>query len=218
MQPTRASQPTLANSTGTPAPRPPEAQTKNALAVGTAALSAASVKNEVFTGEQSPVDRFAERINASWHKTSESIFDLASVCAQAEKELSPAAKKALIARLPFDRVTFSKLATIGNDARLRPLMRQLPSSFSTLYELSRFDETQLASGLKTGAINSHATRQEIIDFGKALSSDQKSASARKTASRPAKSCLEELKSYWKRASDADKQSFGEWRSNGCPDA
>jgi len=82
------------------------------------------------------------RSNASWHKSTESTFELAKHCAATNKELSAAAKKALMARLPFDRVTFSKLVKIGNDARLPRLMHQLPPSFSSLYEIAGFDETR----------------------------------------------------------------------------
>jgi acyl dehydratase len=213
MQPNpRPNQFTPTNSTVTPASRSTEAQAQNYQGAGTPApgVGAASVKGPMFTGEQTAVAQFAKRINAGWHTTAESVLEMATACAEADKQLSQSAKKALIAQLPFDRVTFVKLSAIGNDVRLRPLIHQLPSSFSTLYELTKFDEEQLTTGLKTGAINPHATRQEIIEL--------KSADAAKRASKSAKSSLEKLKSHWEKASDIERQSFREWCSKGCPDA
>ena len=104
--------------------------------------SSGTALERMFTGEQTAVEQFAVQINASWHKSTESTFELAKHCAATNKELSAAAKKALMARLPFDRVTFSKLVKIGNDARLPRLMHQLPPSFSSLYEIAGFDETR----------------------------------------------------------------------------
>jgi hypothetical protein len=87
-------------------------------------------------------------------------------------------------------------------------MPQLPPSFSTLYELTQFNQDKLTTGLKTGAINPRATRQELMTFRN--SGEPKSG--RKTPK------LKRLKSLWKETSETDQQTFLKWTSNGCPDA
>ena len=64
---------------------------------------------EIFTGEKTIVEDFASRIMKCWHRTTGGILKLARVCADADRQLAGPAKQALIATLPFDRATFSKL-------------------------------------------------------------------------------------------------------------
>jgi hypothetical protein len=119
---------------------------------------------EIFTGE-TLVDKFARRIVSCWHRTTEDILELAHECADATDALSGPdklpAKKALIDRLPFDGSTFSKLVAIGHDVRLQSLAGLLPHSFTTLYELTQFDDDQLTAAIIAGAIHPQVRRTEI---------------------------------------------------------
>ena len=104
--PNRPNQASSTNSTPTPAPRAPDLPPKSPLAVQTGPLVGDTNPNDkqVFTGEQTIVEQFAMRINAAWHKSTESILQVATDCAAADEKLNTSAKKALIARLAFDRV------------------------------------------------------------------------------------------------------------------
>ena len=118
----------------------------------------------IFTGEKTIVEDFASRIMKCWHRTTEGILELARVCADADQQLAGPAKQALIATLPFDRATFSKLVRIGNDPRLATIALRLPQSFSTLYELSKFDDIQFAAAIKSGAVHPAVTRSQILEL------------------------------------------------------
>ena len=52
----------------------------------------------------------AKAINASWHKTTDSVLETARLCADAEQKLRPADKNKLFKELDFNKATFSKLA------------------------------------------------------------------------------------------------------------
>jgi hypothetical protein len=170
-------------------------------AVGT---SEVLLGNDVFTGE-TLVDEYAGRIATCWHKTTETIFALAHACADADHLLPASAKKALIAKLPFDRATFSKLVRIGNDRRLAAVATRLPQSFSTLYELSKLGDGNLDAAIKKGAIHPALTRREVLD----LVAEHSTGSSDKISVRD-KSKFAELRALWKRAPDADRRQFIEW--------
>lgn len=108
-------------------------------------------------------ESYAAAISAAWHKSVENTLEVARLCAQADKELSPAEKAQLIQQLPFKAPTFSKLVKIGNDPRLRSddMRRRLPPSFSTMYEIALCSDPQLKEGLESGALHSEASRADI---------------------------------------------------------
>jgi hypothetical protein len=110
--------------------------------------------------------------------------------------------------VPFDRATFSKLVKIGNDPRLATIAPRLPQSFSTLYELSKFDDIQLEAAIKSGAVHPAVTRSEILE----LAAEGSSGESTKTPQQ-AKSMLSGLKLLWGKATDADRKQFIEWCMN-----
>lgn len=94
---------------------------------------------------QDPVASYVKAINASWHKSTESILETAKVCADAEKKLSKDEKIKLFKDLVFSKATFSKLAKVGSQARLlnedvKPL---LPPNYSILYAIAKLSEKDL---------------------------------------------------------------------------
>ena len=139
---------------------------------------------EIFTGEKTIVEDFASRIMKCWHRTTEGILELARVCADADQQLAGPAKQALIATLPFDRATFSKLVRIGNDPRLATIALRLPQSFSTLYELSKFDDIQFAAAIKSGAVHPAVTRSQILE----LAAEGSSGESKRRLNRPSRAC------------------------------
>jgi hypothetical protein len=163
---------------------------------------------ESFTGEKTIVEELASRIMTCWHRTTEGILELARVCANADQQLAGPAKHALIAKLPFDRATFSKLVKIGNDPRLATIAPRLPQSFSTLYELSKFADVQFDAAIKSGAVHPAVTRSEILE----LAAEGSSGESKKTAEQ-IKSSLPALKLLWAKATDADRKQFIEWCVN-----
>ena len=162
---------------------------------------------DVFTGE-TLVEELSSRIVACWHKTTAAILELARACADADQQLAGPAKQALIAKLPFDRATFSKLVKIGSDPRLATIALRLPQSFSTLYELSKFGDVQLAAAIKSGAVHPAVTRSEILELAAEGSSSELTKTPQHT-----KSSLSALKVLWAKATDADRKEFTEWYMN-----
>src|SRR5713226_284073 len=68
---------------------------------------------------------YARRISENWQKWTDSIFEVARLCAEANQQLQPHEKRDLLESLPFSRATFSKLVKIGSDKRLqKPSIRK----------------------------------------------------------------------------------------------
>jgi hypothetical protein len=59
------------------------------------------------------VKGYANAINDSWRKSTESVIETARLCAEADKKLKGADKNKLFIVLTFNKATFSKLAKIG---------------------------------------------------------------------------------------------------------
>src|SRR5690242_13433969 len=109
---------------------------------------------------------YAERISASWHRSIDSIFETAQLCAEASACLSKDDKAALLADLPFPAATFSKLVKIGNDARLRRpgIRRLLPPCYSIIYEVALLSDDRLAEATASGTLHPEMRRDELQEF------------------------------------------------------
>ena len=169
-----------------------------------------SAKVSMFTGE-TLVDGFARRIGTSWHKTTEGIMEAARHCADADDQLTPAAKSALLARLPFGRSMFSKLAKVGRDPRLGRVLDRLPASVSTIYELTLFDDAKFDAAREDGTIHRGLLRRQLSTSSKptALASNQGADLPAKPSNRT-RSPLAALKNAWTKASKADREYFKAW--------
>ncbi len=112
------------------------------------------------TKELTPVTKYTERIQISWHKTVDSILQTGRLCAEANSSLSPSQKKQLFARLPFGESTFSKLAKIGVQSRLQedPVRQLLPPNFTIIYEVTQFSDEQLKSAVDEGVLSPESSR------------------------------------------------------------
>ena len=102
-----------------------------------------------------------------------------------------------------DRATFGKATKIGNDRRLEAFAPRLPQSFSTLYELAKFDDAQFDAAIKSGAVHPAVTRGEILALGlqRAVRVSQQKRTS-KTKSR-----LSGLKALSLKTTDADKRDL-----------
>ena len=68
---------------------------------------------EITAGKK--LSAYLKRINIGWQKATDSIMEVAKVCAEASEVLAPHEKRTLLANLPFSVATFSKLVAIGSD-------------------------------------------------------------------------------------------------------
>jgi hypothetical protein len=123
----------------------------------------------LFTGEQhdraekpETAGYYVDQITAEWRKTVDGMLAAAKHCARAQKRLSPAERKELIERLPFERPTFDKLVKIGNDPRLHDpeVSARLPAGYSVVYELANLYQHQFEDALGKGLIHPKLKRAE----------------------------------------------------------
>jgi hypothetical protein len=93
----------------------------------------------------------------------ESILETARLCAEANAKLPKKEKHALLAELPFEHPTFSKLAKIGSDPRIHAdsIKGLLPPSYSIMYALSSLSDEQLQHAVDSGVLHPKATRTDI---------------------------------------------------------
>lgn len=108
-------------------------------------------------------DDFLPKIEAAYRRSSEEMFKLAQVCAEANATLSADEKRKLLQRLPFDEASFSKFAKVGADERLkRPeVQKRLPASYSIVYEIAKFDDETLELARKDGVLRKDLKRSEL---------------------------------------------------------
>jgi hypothetical protein len=115
------------------------------------------------TSSVAGVAEYLTTIWENWRRGVHAILEVARLCAEAEDKLTTAQKGELISRLPFRRATFSKLAQVGADQRLRDLEIQsrLPPHYSTLYQLTLLDDPQFDRAIKEGVIYADLKRDEL---------------------------------------------------------
>jgi len=106
---------------------------------------------------------YADKINASWRKTTESILETARLCADANKDLKSKDRARLIKQLAFNAATFSKLVKIGSKYQLQqdPVKSLLPPSYSIVYEVAKLNEGDLQVAVTEGVINPGMTRRDL---------------------------------------------------------
>jgi len=114
------------------------------------------------------VTEYAERITGAWHNSVDSVFEMSRLCAEADQRLDDDDKKELIARLPFDRTRFVKLAKIGRDQRLQdPQIRSLlPNHHTMLYELAGLTDDELRAAVETKIVHPEMKRAELTSWVK----------------------------------------------------
>lgn len=110
------------------------------------------------------LDDYASKINASWRKTTDAVLETAQLCAEVDGRLQGESRKSFLAKLDFNPATFSKLVTIGTQARLRdkPVRALLPSSYSIVYEVARLSASDLEAAMKDGVIAPSMSRTDLV--------------------------------------------------------
>ena len=106
---------------------------------------------------------YAKLINASWHKTTESVLETARLCAEANNKLGTEGTKKLIQNLDFSLATFSKLLKIGQDNRLQaPKVKSLlPPNYTIVYQVAKLSPDDLTTAVKEGIITPKVSRADL---------------------------------------------------------
>lgn len=123
------------------------------------------------------VEQYAERISDLWYRSTAAILEAAASCKQADDALTLLEKKRLIEHLPFSSSTFSKLVAIGGDRRITSphVQRLLPSSFSSMYEVTLLSNDQLQRAVREKRLNPQSKRADISSWRDEKKSSSKRA-------------------------------------------
>jgi hypothetical protein len=114
--------------------------------------------------EGSASAQWAARITAAWRKTREMIIETGQLLIEAKAALPHGEFLFMIeCDLPFGARTAQMLMKIGADERLTDAkhVSHLPSSWGTLYELTKQPDAQFQAGLSTGEIHPEMERHEV---------------------------------------------------------
>jgi hypothetical protein len=112
------------------------------------------------------ISEAADEINGEYRNTTQGLLRLADRCVKWDKKFNKAAKEALIAKLLFNKSTFSMMIKIGNDPRLAKIPELLPPSYSIMYEVAQLDDEKLETARKDGTLHPNVTRKQIQDLRK----------------------------------------------------
>ena len=95
---------------------------------------------------------YVERISSSWRESVEKILETSRIIVESENVLNEREFLDLISRLPISQSTISKLIMIGRNKFLLSRTQHLPPHWTTIYEISQFDEVDLDKGVIEGYI------------------------------------------------------------------
>lgn len=112
---------------------------------------------------QSTIQDYAKAINASWHRTTDSVLETARLCAEADKKLPTDQKNKLFKDLEFSKAAFSKFVKIGSHPQLQtdPVKSLLPPNYSIVYEVAKLAELDLRVAIKEGVITPKMSRGDL---------------------------------------------------------
>jgi hypothetical protein len=122
-------------------------------------------KNDAPQRNSDPIEVWKDRITAAWQKGVASIVETGKLLVEAKAQVDHGEWTRLIENeLPFDRTTALRLMTIAqhpivsNDAH----GQHLPTSWRTLYELTKMDQKLLSEKLESGEINAKTERKSVV--------------------------------------------------------
>jgi N6-adenosine-specific RNA methylase IME4 len=115
--------------------------------------------------DDKPHDRawFATRIVAAWRAAFDGVIETGRALIQAKAALAHGEFLAMVEKdLPFKKSAAEALMKIARDRRLTNSQHVgiLPTSWGTLYELTKLDDATIARGIETGAIKPDMERRE----------------------------------------------------------
>jgi N6-adenosine-specific RNA methylase IME4 len=108
--------------------------------------------------------RWADSITAAWRSTLEAVFETGRLLCEAKAVLEYGQWLAMIASdLPFSARTTDRLMAIYRDQRLadETHVSFLPTSWGTLYEITRLDDDTFDHLIEIGVINPECERADI---------------------------------------------------------
>ena len=123
-----------------------------------------SVSIDQITG----ADAWARRIGGAWQKSIDAIFETGRLIVDAKAALPHGEFEDLVeAKLPFSGSTARRLMMIAKDDKLanRAHAHVLPSSWATLYELTKLDTETFERRIKEGTIRPDMQRREVQTGG-----------------------------------------------------
>jgi hypothetical protein len=103
-----------------------------------------------------PIEVWKDRITAAWQKGVASIVETGKLLVEAKAQVDHGEWTRLIeSELPFDRTTAFRLITIAQHPIVSNVAnwQHLPTSWRTLYELTKVDQKLLSEKLESGEIN-----------------------------------------------------------------
>ena len=122
---------------------------------------------------------YASEITQRWQKVLESIFEVADLLVDAKQKLDPRDWERLMDELPFSDSVARKLLVVGDDPRLRKtrVYKLLPSSYSTIYEITQLKGEELNVALNEGRISTRMHRAQFIAWRNAHRAGEKDTNA-----------------------------------------
>lgn len=120
--------------------------------------------------KKTSIERYATKITSSWRKGWESVIETGQLLIDAKKEhghgeflrLFRGHERSVSDPVPFKEDNAEKYMAVAAHPVLSNSahVRNLPPSFSTLYELARLKDEQILAGIKAGEITPDTTRAE----------------------------------------------------------
>jgi hypothetical protein len=105
---------------------------------------------------------WAAQISAAWCKSTEAICAVGQHISEAKAELPHGQFEEMIkTELPFGPRTARMLMAVEKDARISAHGSEMPSSWRTLYELTRLADEQFKIGIDSGVINPEMQRSDV---------------------------------------------------------
>lgn len=109
---------------------------------------------------------FADAIGRKFYETTDAVFEVADLCAEAMEKLGPSDRQRLVGLVRFSKGTISKMVRISQDERLRTdtVRKHLPSNYTTLYEISHLSDAKLAAAIADGVIRPDMRRADLAKW------------------------------------------------------
>lgn len=110
---------------------------------------------------------YADQISASWRQSVEGIFSAGRWLVEAKASLPHGEYEAMVeGMLPFGKRAAQMLAAVATDPRLENANHgsHLPSSWRTLYELTRLDDVTLERAFEDGTIRPDMQRKHVVNL------------------------------------------------------
>ncbi len=137
-------------------------------------MTGLAVSGDYIQAGEKSVEEWAAEISGEWRKTVDGVLATGKKILEATDALPHGSKGALYAALPFSDDMAQRLAAIASDPRITNTehVRFLPSSWGTLYELSRLDDFKWEQLETAGKITPELERKDIADFFKKVRGTQ----------------------------------------------